>query len=255
MVKKAASEKYLVSFKNVRFSYEQKSEDPKTALLKDITFIVKTGETVALVGASGCGKTTVARLLQRFWDVDGGAITINDTDVRDIELNSLRDLVTLVPQDLYLFNMSVSENLRLAKPEATESELKRACSCACADKFINRLSDGYETKIGERGFRLSGGEKQRLALAQAFLKDAPILILDEASANLDSQTERHVDKAIDQLKKDRAILIIAHRLSTIMKADRVVLIQGGKVEATGTFDQLRQTSAYFRNLIGAGNEL
>lgn len=143
----------------------------------------------------------------------------------------------------------------LAKPEATESELKRACSCACADKFIDCLSDGYETKIGERGLRLSGGEKQRLALAQAFLKDAPILILDEASANLDSQTERHVNKAIDQLKQNRATLIIAHRVSTIMKADRVVLIQDGKIETTGTFDQLRQTSAYFRNLIGAGSEL
>lgn len=240
-----------VSFEDVRFTYPAcQGEAENQAVLKGLSFAFRTGETVALVGASGGGKTTAARLLQRFWDVDEGRICIDGVDVRDLTLENLRDLVTVVPQEVYLFNRSVRENLQMARITATDDEIVQAARQAQADAFIKRLPDGYETIIGERGLRLSGGEKQRLSIAQAFLKDSPILVLDEASANLDAENERLINKAVETLKCGRATLIIAHRVSTIRSADRIVVVRDGCSLMEGTFDELMEQSSYFRTLIG-----
>ncbi|MDY6073354.1 MAG: ABC transporter ATP-binding protein [Eubacteriales bacterium] len=241
----------VVRFENVSFSYPATGEDkPSTAVLKGLDFEFHTGETVALVGASGEGKTTVARLLQRFWDVDAGKITINGLDVRELSVDSLRRAVTVVPQEVYLFNVSVAENLRLARLDASDFEIREAAQLARADNFISKLPDGYKTLIGERGLRLSGGEKQRLSIAQAFLKNAPILVLDEASANLDAENERMINEAVSHLKRGRATLVIAHRISTIRSADRVVMVKDGRAIASGSYKDLIGTCPDFRELIG-----
>lgn len=241
-------EKIVVSFEHVAFTYPS-GEMP---VLKDVSFSFSTGETVALVGTSGSGKTTVSRLLQRFWDVDSGKITVNGIDLKQIKLDSLRDIVTVVPQEVYLFCLNVAENLRLAKQDATEEEIVKAACAAQADGFIRRLPQGYDTLLGERGLRLSGGERQRLSIAQAFLKNSPVLILDEASANLDSETERQVNEAVNSLKKGRATMVIAHRLSTIKNADRILVLHGGVIEAEGTYEELLERNTYFKELVGGG---
>ncbi|MDO5425521.1 MAG: ABC transporter ATP-binding protein [Eubacteriales bacterium] len=243
-------EPVTVAFENVGFAYPSESENACEPVLKNFSFSFSTGETVALVGASGSGKTTVSRLLQRFWDVDGGSIRINGTDIRNVKLDSLRDLITVVPQEVYLFHLSVTENLRLAKADASMEEIEEAAKAAQADAFIHRLPKGYDTLLGERGLRLSGGEKQRISIAQAFLKNAPVLVLDEASANLDSETERQVNLAVNRLKKGRATLVIAHRVSTIKSADRIIVLHDGIAEAEGTYAELMEQCAYFRRLVG-----
>lgn len=240
-----------VRFDDVRFAYpaiERNAENPP--VLNGLSFSFRTGETVALVGASGGGKTTAARLLQRFWDLDGGKICINGTDIRELPLDNLRDIVTVVPQDVYLFNMSVTENLRLARLDASEADIRRAARQAQADAFIQALPEGYDTITGERGLRLSGGEKQRLSIAQAFLKNSPVLVLDEASASLDAENERMINQAVEHLKKGRATLVIAHRISTIRSADRIVAVKDGRVEAEGSYAQLMESCPYFRKLMG-----
>lgn len=240
-----------VCFDHVRFTYpaaERNAENPP--VLKDLSFSLYTGETVALVGESGGGKTTAARLLQRFWDVDEGSIRIDGVDIRELRLDHLRDIVTVVPQDVYLFNMSVTDNLRLARLNASQQEIRQAARQAQADAFIENLPEGYDTIVGERGLRLSGGEKQRLSIAQAFLKNSPVLVLDEASASLDAENERLINQAISSLKKGRATLVIAHRISTIRSADRIVAVKDGSVEAEGTYAQLMENCPYFRKLMG-----
>ena len=240
-----------VRFTDVHFAYpEAGGEEASTPVLNGLAFSFHTGESVALVGASGSGKSTAARLLQRFWDVDAGGIEINGKDIRDLTLASLREAVTVVPQEVYLFNLSIKENLRLAKADATDAEIRRAAELACADGFIQSLPDGYDTQIGERGLRLSGGERQRLAIAQAFLKDAPVLVLDEASANLDAENERLINRAVEALKKGRATLVIAHRLSTIRIADRVIFIRDGRTFAQGTYSELMESCPEFVALMG-----
>ena len=240
-----------ITFDNVHFSYPRITEkEDNPPVLNGLSFSFHTGETVALVGASGSGKTTAARLLQRFWDVDKGSISINGKDIRDLTLSSLRDTVTVVPQDVYLFNISAKENLRLAKLNATDEEIKEAAAEARADEFIQKLPDGYDTQIGERGLRLSGGEKQRLSIAQAFLKNSPVLVLDEASANLDAENERLINQAVAHLKKGRATLVIAHRISTIRCADRIVVLKDGKTLAEGIYDDLLRNCPDFRKLMG-----
>lgn len=250
-VLKQDPDKITVSFEHIAFSYPtQNGENDSLSLINDLTFRFSTGETVALVGASGSGKTTVTRLLQRFWDVEKGGIYINGFDIRELSLNGLHELITVVPQEVYLFNMSVADNLRLAKLNATDNELIEVAKEAQADQFIQTLPHGYDTITGERGLRLSGGEKQRIAIAQAFLKDAPILVLDEASASLDSETERLINIAVNQLKEGRATLVIAHRISTIKSADRIIVLKDGVVEAEGSYDELLVRSAYFSALVG-----
>lgn len=247
---------FVVHFNNVSFAYPATEEEkPTTAVLNGLDFVFRTGETVALVGESGEGKTTVARLLQRFWDVDTGKITINGQDIRELSINSLRSAVTVVPQEVYLFNISVEENLRLASLNASDGEIHEAAQLAQADYFISKLPNGYKTLIGERGLRLSGGEKQRLSIAQAFLKNAPILVLDEASANLDAENERMINEAVSQLKIGRATLVIAHRISTICNADRVVMLKNGRVLASGSYEELIENCLDFRKLVGEEYEV
>lgn len=246
-----ADDEVEISFDNVKFTYPGISDDQDNPpVLKGLSFSFHTGETVALVGASGSGKTTAARLLQRFWDVDDGTISINGKDIRALSLDSLRNTVTVVPQDVYLFNITVKENLRLAKLSATEEEIRNAASEARAVEFIQKLPNGFDTPIGERGLRLSGGEKQRLSIAQAFLKNSPVLVLDEASANLDAENERLINQAVAHLKKGRATLVIAHRISTIRSADRIVVVKDGKALAEGTYGDLIENCPDFRQLIG-----
>ena len=236
-----------VCFSHVSFAYP--GETAGIPVLEDLSFSFRTGETVVLAGASGSGKTTAVRLLQRFWDVSEGEITINGTDIREVPLAELREMMTVVPQEIYLFNLSVEENLRLAKLGASENEIRQAAEDARAS-FIQELPEQYDTVLGEGGLRLSGGEKQRIALAQAFLRDAPVLVLDEASASLDSENERMINEALERLKKGRAVLMIAHRISTIRSADRVIMIKNGKAAAEGTYEQLTACSEEFRTLIG-----
>lgn len=251
----SASGETEVRFEDVSFSYPSMEEgENHPGVLNGLSFSFRTGETVALVGASGGGKTTAARLLQRFWDVDGGRITINGSDIRELTLNSLRETVTVVPQEVYLFNISVEENLRLARLNASDAEIRTAAKQARADVFIDRLPNGYGTLLGERGLRLSGGEKQRLSIAQAFLKNAPVLVLDEASANLDAENERLINQAVAHLKQGRATLVIAHRISTIRSADTIVLVKDGRAAARGTYEELMQGCPEFRKLIGAEYE-
>lgn len=248
-----------VRFQDVCFTYPHaEGEKQNSPVFRGIDFSFHTGETVALVGPSGGGKTTAARLLQRFWDIDSGSICINGTDIRELTLQTLRDIVTVVPQEVYLFNMSIEENLRMAKWDAGPEEIKKAAREAQAEQFIERLPQQYATAVGEQGLRLSGGERQRLSLAQAFLKNAPILVLDEASANLDAENERLINQAVQELKRGRATLVIAHRISTIRSADRIVVLREGRVAAEGTYDWLMGNCPYFKTLIGKeykGDEL
>lgn len=239
-----------VCFRHVSFTYPGVGTEQNPQVLRDLCFSFRTGETVALVGASGEGKTTAARLLQRFWDVDGGSITINGKDIRELTLDSLRETVTVVPQEVYLFNMSVEENLRLARLDAANEEIRAAAEQARARSFIDRLPMGWQTVVGEQGMRLSGGEKQRLSIAQAFLKDSPVLVLDEASANLDAENELLINEAVSHLKRGRATLVIAHRISTIRSADRIVMVSGGINIAEGTYEELLANCTAFRKLIG-----
>lgn len=235
-----------ISFENVSFHYPSRREH---AALQDVTFTLEPGEITAIVASSGGGKSTIARLLQRYWDVDQGRITVGGVDVRDLRLCALRELVTMVPQEMYLFHGTVEDNLRLAKPEASEEELRQAVRQARADLFISRLEHGYQTQVGENGALLSGGEKQRLALAQAFLRDTQILVLDEASSALDALIETEINRTLADRKQGRTTVVIAHRLSTIMSADRIIYLEDGRVSQVGTYLELLDTNAGFRDLL------
>ena len=239
-----------IRFDNVHFKYPHTFEEENKSVLKGLSFELKSGESLALVGASGEGKSTAAKLLQRFWDIDEGNISINGIDIKSFSLETLRNLITVVPQDIYLFNRSIKENIRLAKQTASDTELEEALRKARLEDIRQRFENGWDTIVGERAVRLSGGEKSRIALAQAFLKDSPILVLDEASANLDSENESKINEAVNTLKEGRAVLIIAHRLSTIKSAGRILLLHAGRIEAQGTFEELMSGSQYFRELIG-----
>ena len=206
--------------------------------MKNINLNVKAGSTVALVGNSGGGKTTIVNLIPRFYDVNQGSITIDGTDIRDFSLESLRNNIAVVFQDNFLFSGSIRDNILLGKEDATDEEIATAVKMACLDEFISELKDGLDTPIGERGSLLSGGQRQRLAIARAFIKNAPIVILDEATSALDNKAEAVVQKAIDNLMQDRTVFVIAHRLSTVQNADNIVVINDGEIIETGTHDQL-----------------
>jgi len=236
-----------VAFNGVRFRYGPELPDAVT----DITFDIAPGETVALVGHSGAGKSTCASLLMRLWDVDAGSITIGGHDIRDFPQDDLRRLITLVPQDVYLFNIPLIDNIRLGRPEATREEVVAAARAAQADEFITGLPDGYDTVPGELGARLSGGQRQRIAIARAILKDAPILIMDEAVSNLDTESEQEVAAAMAGVRRDRTTLVIAHRLSTILTADRIVVLENGRVADIGTHQELIERSSAYATLVAA----
>ena len=222
-----------IEFKNISFSYEEDKE-----ILHDINLTVQKGQTIALVGNSGGGKSTIVNLLPRFYDVNKGGIYFDDINIKDFKLNSLRDSISQVFQDNFLFSGSIKENIMLANPAATEHELDEVIKASHLDELINSLEDGLDTVISENGTSLSGGQKQRVAIARAMIKDAPIVLLDEATSALDNKSEKIVQKALDNLMKNRTVFVIAHRLSTIFNADKIVVINEGKIVETGTHEEL-----------------
>ena len=207
-------------------------------VLKHVNLAVEVGQTIALVGNSGGGKTTLVNLLPRFYDITSGSLTIDGVDVRDLELNSLRDRIAVVFQDNFLFDGSIRENILLGDETATQAQIDAAVKSACLEEFIRSLDQGLDTQIGERGVLLSGGQKQRIAIARAFIKNAPIVVLDEATSALDNKSEAVVQEAIDNLMKDRTVFIIAHRLSTVRNADKIVVVNYGEIVETGSHDEL-----------------
>lgn len=233
-----------ILFDHVSFRYE----DGEDYVLNNITLHVKKGETVALVGMSGGGKSSLVSLIPRFYDVTEGKITLDGIDIRDFKVRSLRDKIGIVLQDNILFSESVRDNILLAKPEATEEEMIQAAKAANAHDFIISLPQGYNTKVGERGVKLSGGQKQRIAIARIFIKNPPIIILDEATSSLDLESEQLIQDAIKKLAKDRTTFIVAHRLSTITHADQIVLIENGEIVEQGTHEQLMEKQGRYATL-------
>lgn len=222
-----------ICYHDVSFSYENNE-----IVLNHIDFTIKSGKSVALVGPSGGGKTTICSLLPRFYDITDGSITIGGQNIKNIKLESLRNSIGIVQQDVYLFGASVKENIAYGKPDATFDEIVKAAKKANIHDFIMTLPDGYDTFVGERGTRLSGGQKQRISIARVFLKNPPILILDEATSALDNESEQHIQKSLDALSKNRTTITIAHRLSTIQNADEILVIDGQTIKERGTHEEL-----------------
>ena len=235
---------YDIEFKNVSFAY---NKDAK--VLKDVSFTAKQGEVTALVGISGSGKTSVLRLISRLYDYDTGSILIDGTDIKNISTESLFKNVSIVFQDVTLFNTSIMENIRLGRESATDEEVKEAARLANCMDFIEKLPDGFNTLIGENGAELSGGERQRISIARAFLKDAPVLILDEISASLDVDNEKKIQDSLNKLIKDKTVIIISHRLKSIENVNKIVVIDEGVVETSGNHDELIKDSKVYKNLI------
>jgi ATP-binding cassette, subfamily B (MDR/TAP), member 8 len=237
-----------IEFKNVGFAYPTRFDAP---IFKDLSFSLNPGETVAIVGHSGSGKSTIAQLLLRYYDVDHGTITMDGIPLNELDFHWMRDKVMgIVPQEPVLFATSIKENIRYGRPEATDEEVFEAARQANAHDFILQFPKGYDTYVGDRGMALSGGQKQRIAIARALLKNPKVLVLDEATSALDSASESLVQQAIDRLIQGRTVITIAHRLSTIQKADRICMIGGGKVIEKGTFSELISRKGPFSVLVG-----
>ncbi len=224
-----------LSFEKVAFHYPSR---PQVSALDEIDLTIEPGETVALVGPSGAGKSTIIQMVQRFYDPQGGAVKIDGFDLRDLERSDFRKHIALVPQDPVIFADTARENIRFGRPTATDAEVEAAAKAAAAHDFLTALPDGYDSYVGERGVMLSGGQKQRIAIARAILRDAPILLLDEATSALDAESEYAVQRAVEELARTRTTLIVAHRLATVKKADRIIVLEDGKIAAQGTHDSL-----------------
>ena len=235
-----------VEFRNVSFRY--RLIDDLTPTLEGLSLHIAPGEVVAIVGPSGAGKTTIASLLPRFWDVEDGAILLDGIDVRDLALHDLRGAIGVVPQEPTLFSGSVRENIAYARPDASPADIEAAARVANAHEFIERLPEGYETLVGERGVKLSGGQRQRIAIARAVLKDPAVLVLDEATSSLDNESERLVEAALERLLVGRTTLIIAHRLSTVQRADRLVVLEKGKIVEQGSHSELLRRGGIYARL-------
>ncbi len=232
-----------IAFKDVHFAY-----DPQRPILKGISFEVPAGKTVAVVGPSGAGKSTISRLLYRFYDIQQGSITIDGQDVRDVTQQSLRKVIGMVPQDTVLFNDSIAYNIRYGRLSATDAEIVQAADVAQISHFISDLPDGFQTMVGERGLKLSGGEKQRVAIARTVLKAPPILILDEATSALDTTTEHEIQAALDIVSRNRTTLVIAHRLSTVVGADEIIVLKGGEIAERGTHSALLEKNGLYASM-------
>lgn len=241
---KLKNDGYDIEFDNVNFSY---NDDVK--VLAGVSFTAKQGEITALVGPSGGGKTTVSRLAARFWDVSSGTITVGGMDVSKIEPETLLSLYSIVFQDVTLFNTSILENIRLGKKGATDEEVLYAAKLANCDEFANKLPNGYDTEIGENGCNLSGGERQRISIARAFLKNAPIVLLDEATASLDVENETIIQTALSRLIKNKTVLVIAHRMRTVENADKIIVLANGTVAESGTPNELMNKNGLFSHMV------
>ena len=238
------NEGFDIVFEHVEFSYK----DGET-VLKDVSFTAKQGEVTALVGPSGSGKTTVSRLAARFWDIDKGKITVGGMDIAYVDPETLMSLYSIVFQDVLLFNNTVMENIRIGRKNATDQEVLSAAKMANCDEFALKLPDGYNTYIGENGSALSGGERQRISIARAFLKNAPIILLDEATASLDVENETLIQSALSRLIKEKTVVIIAHRMRTVAGADKIVVLSDGMAEEQGSHEELMSKNGIYRRLV------
>jgi len=233
-------------FSNVTFSYDDESK-----VLDNISFKVNANETVAFVGKSGAGKTTIFSLLCKMYDIEKGKITIDGEDIKNLDRETIRGNITIINQNPYIFNLSIRDNLRLVKEELTDEEMEEACKMACLSEFIEKLPDGYDTIVGEGGISSSGGQRQRLAIARAFVQKTEIILFDEATSALDNETQASIQQAIDNMKKDYTILIIAHRLSTVINSDRILFLNDGKIEDCGSHKELLKRNKNYKHLYEA----
>ena len=240
---------YDIEFSHVGFSY-----DTQDVVLKDVSFTAKQGEVTALIGPSGGGKTTVSRLASRFWDINKGIITVGGMDISKVDPETLMSLYSIVFQDVTLFNNTIMENIRIGKKDATDEEVVEAAKLANCEGFVEKLPNGWQTVIGENGSELSGGERQRISIARAFLKDAPIILLDEATASLDVDNETLIQEALSKLIKDKTVMIIAHRMRTVAESDKIVVLKDGVVAESGTPKELDEKGGIYHNMIKAQME-
>ena len=243
--KSAEMEHYDIEFRNVSFAYESRKQ-----VLNNVSFIARQGEVTALVGPSGGGKSTMAKLAARFWDIDSGQILLGGCDIADIEPEALLKHYAIVFQDVLLFNASIADNIRIGRRDATDEEVHRAAQLARCDDFISRMPQGYDTIIGENGETLSGGERQRISIARALLKDASVILLDEATASLDAENETKIQAGLSELVRDKTVIIIAHRMRTVRNADHIVVLDGGTIVEQGTPDELMALNGEFARMVG-----